>query len=214
MHMMSDLAQRLMLAVAAGPSEPEDEIAVTVLDAALRQFELVGIAKSSVEDIAKRAKVARVTVYRRFHGKDALVEAVILRELHRFQRELSAAVAPYEDPEDQLVEGFAFTIHASRNHRLLQRLHETEPDELVPHLTTNGAAFLEIGRTYLAARMASELDDGRSYDELVVAADIASRLVISYAITPGAPINLDDPNVAREFARTYLVRILEDDSAR
>ena len=206
---MTDLAQRVIRAAAGGAGEPEDELAVAVLDAALRQFEVLGIAKSSVEDIARRANVARVTVYRRFPGKDAVVEAVILRELRRFQADLAAAVAPFDDPEDQLVEGFVFTVRTIRSHRLLQRLLETEPEELLPHFTTNGAPFLEIGRSFLAARMASELDDGRTFEELVVAADVASRLVISYAITPGAPIDLDDPEAARAFARTHLVRILQ-----
>ncbi len=206
---MSDLAQRVLLAAASGAGEPEDDLTVTVLDAALRQFELFGIAKSSVEDIAKRAKVARVTVYRRFAGKDALVEAVILRELRRYQADLAAAVGPYGEPEDQLVEGFAFTVRAIGNHRLLQRLLDSESEQLLPHLTTNGGRFLEIGRSFLAARMASELDDGRTYEELLVAADVVARLLISYVITPGSPIDFADPEAAREFARTYLVRILQ-----
>lgn len=206
---MSDLAQRLLLAAASGAGEPADDIAEAVLDAALRQFELFGIAKSSMEDVAKRAKVARVTVYRRFAGKDALVEAVFVRELRRFQADLAGSVAGLDEPEDQLIEGFAFTIRAIRNHTLLQRLLDSEPDQLLPHLTTEGGAFLELGRAFLAARMAAELDDGRTYEEMLIAADIVARLMISYVITPGSPIDFDDPEAARAFARTYLVRILE-----
>jgi AcrR family transcriptional regulator len=206
---MSDLPQRVLLAVASGAGEPEDDIAATVLDAALRQFELFGIAKSSMEDVAKRAKVARVTVYRRFAGKDALVEAVFVRELARFQADLAGAVAGLDEPEDQLVEGFVFTVRAIRSHALLQRLLDSEPDQLLPHLTTEGGAFLELGRAFLAARMAAELDDGRTFDELLVAADVVARLMISYVITPGSPVDFDDLDVARDFARTYLVRILE-----
>ncbi len=208
---MSDLAQRLMVAAATGAGEPADEIATTVLDAALRQFELFGIAKSSVEEVAKRAKVARVTVYRRFATKDALVEAVFVRELHGFQSDLTAAVAGYADPEDQLVEGFAFAVRTIRNHKLLQRLLESERDEMLPHFTTEDGAFLNLGRVYLAARVAAELDDGRAYEEMLVAADVASRLFISYVITPGAPVDFDDPDAARNFARTYLLRILQAD---
>lgn len=189
--------------------EPEDEIAVAVLDAALRQFELYGVTRSTMEDIARRAKVARVTVYRRFPGKAALVEAVILRELRRYLADLAEATAPFPAALDQLVEGFAFTMRAVRGHRLLQRLLESEPDVLLPHLTTDGAPFIETGRAFLAARMAAELDDGRTYDEMLVSADVAARLLVSYVITPGAPIDLDDPEGARAFARTYLVRILE-----
>ena len=130
----------------------------------------------------------------------------------RYQADLADATASIADPEDQLVEGFAFTVQAIRSHRLLQRLLETEPEELLPHLTTNGAPFVELGRGFLAARMAATLDDGRTYEQMLVAADIVARLLISYLITPGAPVDFDDPAAAREFARTYLVRILEGDA--
>ncbi|MFA9273120.1 MAG: TetR/AcrR family transcriptional regulator [Baekduiaceae bacterium] len=197
----------LQAAVAGAPDD--DPIAETVLDAALRQFELFGIGRSTVEDIAKRAKVARVTVYRRFPGKDTLVEAVILRELRRFQHALAEAMAPFEDPEDQLTEGFVFTLRTAWSHPLFTRLLESEPDEVLPHLIGEGAPFLELGRAFAAARMAAELDDGRTYEEMLVAADVASRLVISLAIAPGRLIDFEDDEVARAFARDYLVRILE-----
>ena len=210
---MTDLVDRVLLAVTAGDGEPGDEIAGEVLDAALRQFELFGVAKSTVEDIARRARVARVTIYRRFPNKDALVEAVILRELVRYQADLARATADLAAPEDQLIEGFVFTVGAVRNHRLLQRMLETEPEELLPHLTTQGAPFIEIGRGFLAARMAAALEDGRTYEEMLVAADVVARLLVSFVITPGAPVDFDDPDTAREFARTYLVRILEGENA-
>lgn len=206
---MSDLAQRVLQAAADQAWPDDDAIAEAVLDAALRQFELFGIAKSTVEDIAKRAKVARVTVYRRFPGKDALVEAVVLRELRRFQADLAAAMAPFEDPEDQLTEGFVFTLRTARSHALFTRLLESEPDEVLPHLIGDGAPFLDLGRAFVAARMAAELDDGRSYEEMLVAADVASRVVISLAIAPGGLVGFDDDEAARAFARDYLVRILQ-----
>lgn len=206
---MSDLAQRVLQAAAEQAWPDDDAIAEAVLDAALRQFELFGIAKSTVEDIAKRAKVARVTVYRRFPGKDALVEAVVLRELRRFQADLTAAMAPFEDPEDQLTEGFVFTLRTARSHGLFTRLRESEPDEVLPHLIGDGAPFLDLGRAFVAARMMAELDDGRSYDEMLVAADVASRVVISLAIAPGGLVDFDDDEAARAFARNHLVRILE-----
>ncbi len=206
---MSDLAQRVLQAAAEQAWPDDDAIAEAVLDAALRQFELFGIAKSTVEDIAKRAKVARVTVYRRFPGKDALVEAVVLRELRRFQADLAAAMAPFEHPEDQLTEGFVFTLRTARSHGLFTRLLESEPDEVLPHLIGDGAPFLDLGRAFVAARMVAELDDGRSYDEMLVAADVASRVVISLAIAPGGLVDFDDDEAARAFARNHLVRILE-----
>lgn len=206
---MNELAQRMLEAAAAQPAPEEDPITEAVLDAALRQFELFGIGKSTVEDIAKRAKVARVTVYRRFPGKDALVEAVVLRELRRFQAELAAVMAPFTEPEEQLAEGFVFTLRTARTHPLFRRLLDSEPEAVLPHLVGDGAPFLELGRAFVAARMAAELDDGRSYEEMLVAADVASRLVISLGIAPGALVDFDDDEAARAFARDYLVGILE-----
>ncbi|HMS71420.1 MAG TPA: TetR family transcriptional regulator [Baekduia sp.] len=210
---MSDLAQRFLTAAMTDAVEAEDEIAAGVLDAALRQFELFGIAKTTMDEVGRRARVARVTVYRRFPSKEALVEAVIMRELRRFHRQLTEATAPFLDPEQQLVEGFAFTVKAVSDHKLLQRLLESEADQLLPHFTTSGAPLLEVGRAFLAARMAEQLDDGRSFEEMLVAADVASRLVISYAITSGGPVSFADLDDARAFARTYLVAILRADLA-
>ena len=65
-----------LLDLALGEESAElDLTAERILDAALEQFVLVGIRRSSVEDVARRAGVTRVTVYRRFPRKDALVEA-------------------------------------------------------------------------------------------------------------------------------------------
>src|SRR5215469_7168425 len=80
-----------------------------ILDAALKQFELFGIRRSTVEDITRRSGLARVTLYRNFANKDAIVEAVLLRELERFLSELAAEAGGYAEAEDKLVEGFVFT---------------------------------------------------------------------------------------------------------
>ena len=205
---MTGLAERLMRA-AARPSPTEgDSTADAVADAALRPFELFGVARSTVDDIARRARVARVTVYRRFPGKDVLIETVILRELRRFLADLDAVVEPLDDPDEKLVEGFVFTLEAIRGHKLLQRLLESEPETVVPYLTVQGSPFIEAARDFLAARLAGELADERSADELLIVADVVVRLLLSYLLTPQAPIDLDDPAEGRAFALRYLRPVL------
>src|SRR3954451_12888688 len=85
-----------------------------ILAAALAQFEDFGIRRTTMEDVARRARVSRVTVYRRFPQKERLVEAVILGEAYRFFAELEAAVARLDAVEDRIVEGFARTLAAAR----------------------------------------------------------------------------------------------------
>lgn len=187
---------------AAAPAD--DATAIAVTDAALRQFELFGLARTTMEDIARRAKVSRVTVYRRFASKDALIEAVLIRELQRFLADLDRAIEPLEDPESRMVEGFVFTLEAARSHRLLQRLLESEPEMLLPHLTVQGAPFIGAARDFLAARTARELDDGRDEQELLTVAEVVVRLILSFLLTPQASVDLDDPDAARAFARRYM----------
>lgn len=198
-----------LLRAAAGP-EPAGEDATTeaVIDAALRQFELFGLARTTMDDIARRAGVSRVTIYRRFAGKDTLVDAVLLREVRRFLVELDRAIAPLATAEEKLVEGFVFTLEAVRGHRLLQRMLESEPELVLPHFTVQGAAVIDVAREFLAAGLAREVPDDRGGNELLTVADIAVRLVISFALSPQTIVDLDDPAVARDFARRYLSPIL------
>ncbi len=65
-----------------GPDAPlTDEAArERLLDAAEACFDRFGVAKTTIEDIAREAKVSRRTVYRYFAGRDELIVDVLLRE--------------------------------------------------------------------------------------------------------------------------------------
>lgn len=191
----------------SSPLDEDDAAAGQIADAALRQFELFGVARSTMEDVARRAKVSRVTVYRRFPGKDALIDAVAMRELRRFLERLDEAIADIQDPGDMIVEGFVFTLHAVRTHRLLQRLLESEPEAVLPHLTVEGAPFIAAARGFIVAR-SRQLDPERDPADANTVADIVVRLILSYLLTPQATVDLDDPAVARAYARRYLRPLL------
>lgn len=195
-------------ATPADGSAEADATTTAVLAAALRQFELFGLERSTVEEIAKRAGVSRVTVYRRFPSKDRLVDAVIMGELGRFIAELDALIEGLADPEERIVEGFVFTLEAARSHPLLQRLLESEPERLLPHLTTEGAPFIAAARGFLAARLGREGGERRAANELATVADIVVRLILSFLLTPQAPVDLGNRDEARRFARSYVGPIL------
>ena len=70
--------------------QPElDSYADRILGAAIEQFALHGIRRTSVDDVAAAARVGRVTVYRRFATKDELVRANRLTLLHNLLSEFS-----------------------------------------------------------------------------------------------------------------------------
>ena len=61
-----------------------DEITTRILRAALEQAELVGMRRTTMDDVARRSGVGRATLYRRFPTKAALTDAIVLAEVRRF----------------------------------------------------------------------------------------------------------------------------------
>src|SRR3954452_8672716 len=202
------LAPILQTAVDGAPDEPPaDATTERILAAALTQFENFGIRRTTMEDVARQARVSRVTVYRRFAQKERLVEAVILREAHRFFAELEAAVVRFDSVEDRIVEGFARTLAAAREQRLLNRLLDTEPELLLPHLTTEGGPVLAAGTAFLARQMRIARS-GVPAHEMRAVAELVARLVLSFLLTPESGLALESPAEVRRFARRYVAPLM------
>jgi AcrR family transcriptional regulator len=184
-----------------------------VLDAALRQFELFGVARSTVEQITKRSGLARVTLYRRFPGKQHLVEAVVLREVRLFLDRLDERLDQLSTPEEKIAEGFVFTLESIRSHVMLSRLLDSEPESVLRYFTTEGGPVVAAARDYLADRVARDFPEGRSGADLSVATELVVRLVISFLLTPQSVAELENSDAAREFAGRYLAPLLRGDGA-
>lgn len=189
--------------------EPLDLTAERILDAALEQFSLIGIRRSSVEDVARRAGVTRVTVYRRFRRKDALVEAVVVRECRRTIAAVDARISPIAGAEERAVEGFVAMLDAVRNHPLVTRLLAVEPESVLRQLTIEGGRVIALGTAYCAEQIRRGQRDGElpAYDPEPVA-EILARLAHSLLLTPEGVVPLSDERAARRFAREYLAPIL------
>src|ERR687890_147806 len=79
-----------------------------IVDGLLESVARWGIAKTTVEDVARAAGVSRATVYRAFPGgKDVIFEAVVRRESARFLAAVTARLDAAETLEDAAVIGMA-----------------------------------------------------------------------------------------------------------
>ncbi|MGI8921352.1 MAG: TetR/AcrR family transcriptional regulator [Solirubrobacteraceae bacterium] len=186
-----------------------DQTSARILDAALEQFELLGLRRSTIDDVARRAGVSRITVYRRFARKDRLVEAVIMRELERFLAELDTAVMVLGSVEERMIEGFVVTLRSARHHLLLGRLLRAEPELLLPHLTQRAGVALAMASAFLAERIrdAQDLGDIPAFDAQQVA-ELVVRLTLSFILTPDSSIALEDELAMRAFARRYVAPLV------
>ena len=174
----------------------EDPLREQILQAALQQFNLVGLRRTTVGDVARRAGVGRVTVYRRVGQKRELVVGVIQSEINRLMGTVREAIAPLGSAEDRLVEAFVVGVGSMGSHPLLRRLLETEPEDLLPYLTLNFQPILVLAREFVAREVAT----GRDSDLL---GEVLARLAQSLILTPG-DFQLGDERRLREFARSYI----------
>ncbi|MEO3824809.1 helix-turn-helix domain-containing protein [Actinomadura sp. B10D3] len=201
--MTSDATLRERL---AAPEADAGGLDARILDAALAEFESYGLRRVSVEDVAKRAGVARTTIYRRFAGKDQLLQAVILRECRRFLLAIAEATDDLPTPEDAVVEGFVAGLRSARAHPLLARVLESEPEAFLPQLSMNGGAVMLAARDILADRLRrARPGDAGDHDTV---AEVLLRVAVSLLLVPGGGLALDDEDAIRRFARDHLTRML------
>src|SRR3954464_8541320 len=133
----------------ATPHRLPDPTLQAILDAAVVEFERHGFRRVALDDVARRARVSRTTIYRRFVNKDELVSAVIERENVRLFADIAAELKQAGPQSNYYVEAFTLSILRFRRHRVLNRMMTDEP-----------ALVLELaGRHYGAAidRMADAL---------------------------------------------------------
>ncbi|MBF6468816.1 TetR/AcrR family transcriptional regulator [Nocardia beijingensis] len=177
-----------------------------LLESALSAFLDFGIKRTSMGEIARRAGISPATLYRRYESKNDLVEAVSVREAQRFVASIEKQVHTVSGNDDQLVEIFVAFIGAIAGNELLRRLLRTEPDLILPRLTTEAGPILAVGRDYLAEKLRELRNAGGTHDfDADLVAEIMARLALSLALTPDGLIPVSDRDAAREFARRTLL---------
>ena len=202
----------LRMAQARDQGGDADAVTERILDAALAQFEDFGLRRSTMEDIARRCGLSRITIYRRFPGKENLIEAVVLRELRSFLGDLAGVGGPGASPEDRMVERVAFALQYLRRHPLLCRLLRTEPEAILPSLTVHGGPVVDLAREHSAALIRRDLFGAQAPPagaerRIQTVAELGVRIVLSFILTPPSAIPMDTLDDARAFARDLIAPV-------
>lgn len=191
------------------PVVHDDRTANRILDGALAEAAAHGLKSLSIEAVARRAGVNRVTVYRRFGDRDALVAALAAREGHRMSMALLAAVAEVEDPEERLVEGFLASLRYARAHPLIVRAAQVEPEALIGAGLADDAALLRIGAVFLAGGIRdAQRARGAHHVDPDQAGETLARLFASFVLLPGGHLDPTSEVLMRDYSRRTLIPML------
>jgi TetR/AcrR family transcriptional regulator, repressor for uid operon len=196
--------------------DDHDEITARVLDGAYEQFCRMGIRRSTMEDVAQRAGVSRITVYRRFATKETLVEHVVRREFRRYFDQFLLDIEQAKTAVDRVVLGFASALRAIRHNPLIGRLMAVEPDVLVPSMISDGGQTLAAVQRFVAGQLRREQHAGHVSTEVDVelVAELMARVSASFLVTPSHIVDLDDDEQVRALARKFLVPMLQPAGSR
>src|SRR5262245_11832483 len=136
--MSQELTGRTALLI---PEPAVHATATRILEATARCLARWGVAKTTVDDLAREAGVSRATVYRYFPGgKDQLVVAVGIYEEGRFFAHLAPLLEDSGSLADALTVAVSEASRFLREHEVLATLLEHEPEKVLPYL-----AFDRIG---------------------------------------------------------------------
>jgi len=183
--------------------QPAPEPALRVIDATLRCIARWGLAKTTLDDVAREAGYSRATVYRMFQGgKDGLVQTVAAVELRRFFGGLTRRMEEAQSLEDLLVNGMTEAARRVAGHDALQFLLAHEVGAVLPHIAFGKKASVLDAAASLAGPY---LERWLPSDEAGRAAEWVTRVLISYVACPAAGVDMTEEESVRRLVRTFVL---------
>ena len=109
----------------------------------------MGWSRATLTDIARRAGVSRMTLYRRWPDTSSLLADLMTREWGQVMAAALAAPAS-ADPLRRVSEGVVATVRGLRDNELLRRIIDVDPEVLLPYLLDRRGRSQELLATALA----------------------------------------------------------------
>jgi AcrR family transcriptional regulator len=166
------------------------------LDAARACILDVGWKRTTLTDVARRAGVSRMTIYRTWPDMQTLLADLMTREWVGIAAATRVAAADTTSPAGIAAAALA-TIRALRDNELFVRIVELDPDLMLPYLLARRGRSQEALIEILAAEIASGQATGviRTGDPLLMARALtlaAHGFVFSALTMVDAAVGLDD----------------------
>ena len=197
--LVAQRADLVELGAQVTPGSSEERVVEALFECIARW----GMAKTTVEDVARAAGISRATIYRLFPGgKAAILQVGLAREINRLVADLRGQLDALEDLESVLARAISFSVVELRDHEALGYIREHEPetvekylafDRLDPVLLLAGAAFGPSLLRFLSPEDASHV------------AMWGARIVVSYLESPSDDVDPGDEPTARRLVATYLL---------
>jgi len=176
-----------------------------ILDATLVCLARYGVAKTTLDDVAREADCSRATVYRYFACKLQLITAAVDRDGRRVIAAVDAAAAGASSFEDALVAMATTAARLLGEHAALQFALAHEPEVVLAAVTFEGGdRFLTDAAVALAPTFARFVSAERAER----AAEWCTRVFLAYLGADDAPVSMTDPQQVQALVHDFVVPAL------
>lgn len=131
-----------------------------ILDAARDCVLAVGVRRTTLTDVARRAGLSRMTLYRRYPDVRSLVADLMSREFGAVLAAESHRRVPAGTERDRLVAHVVAAVRGLRASPLLRKVLEVDPELLLPYLFDRLGGTQRRAEEFLSDRIAAGQADG------------------------------------------------------
>jgi len=134
-----------------------------ILDAAQTALLDLGIRNTTLAEVARRAGVSRMTLYRRYPDIDALLTEVLGRQLIRVVRRnagLAEVPEAHRTARDLLVTGTVEVVRAFHTDLLMHKMLDSDAEFLLPYLVREFGGLQNYALDLLSVRLDQGHEDG------------------------------------------------------
>ena len=165
----------------------------------------VGLKRTTLADVARRAGVSRMTVYRQYGDLQTIVSELLTRELVAVLDRAREAVASLPTARERLVEAGVRTVEEVTHHPLYRRVLDLDPELLLPLVVDRFGSTQRAAIDLIAAQVKEGQHDGsiRLIDSRLAATCLqltAQSFVFSARVVDGQPVG----NELRHLLDAYL----------
>lgn len=162
------------------------------LDAARELVLDVGVRRTTMTEVARRAGLSRMTLYRFHPDVTSLLADLLTRELGAFVAKVSAEVADLPTARERLVESAVRVVRRLPEEPLFSRVYDVDPELLLPYLMdrigSSQRAVLDAVLAHLA------IDDGSlRRGDPAVTAHVLLLTVQSFVVSARLTSRWSDP---------------------
>lgn len=143
-------------------ADPADD---PYLDAVRACVMAVGVRRTTATDVARRAGVSRMTLYRRFPDVATMIAALMTREFTGVLRDAAREASDLQPARARIVAAAVGSAERIAANDLWRRILDVDPELVLPYVTRRLGGVQEAGLALLRDQVAEGIGDGSVRDE-------------------------------------------------